>query len=1450
MADEFSKVDFRFPVSLLPVRLEARFAAKALRVRIYPDLIHANAHSLKLTEFEAQAGYAYWTALWADKGENTEQITLERERLGALLGARRALYVAGETEPLNWEKWDGGEPTFPEIETIEALPPVSADLLPDFWTWRLYNTSKVEIMRGRCKNDVATDLCMAPTFGEAESRIEAESSHDDEIAAFLKAQNLRWMVDFKAAVAAGMAFEIRLGDMVPRFGALLVAGVRINDDHGAAAEQLNDQFRAHWFSHGLDALPTGTVTNNTDDGTTDQTTALPDMDAVFEQNEERRPLLAAGRAALVRQSPPALLKMPAADTLSVSLGMNFGNILDRTPNADRLDGLGGAVFNTVTGTGLGQFYADAMATEWGGNAPIGGAYRAAARHHFDWVRASGPVPSLRVGAQPYGVLPIQARLNQETAAKEDVPIVSAILSLLHPFLASLPVATLDPEATDGIPDDSPEQAVIGLLEVLGAVPNPHALHLRTLTHNAAGDAARVVGALDAIEAIFSDPNTQKGMGWEVHLGGFRARITGVPNAHEPNAKAPLLAHQRAEVEALKSWILAGWITPLLQGDVIDIIEQDIDPLLDAYEEAWDAMPDILRRHFFRGGISDAPPAVDKPVGLMNFVHSTYDLEAQPVPTTVTADGTLEQLDSLLELALNELQSPGPVADRDSLLDAPAPLLHWLIDQAWMRVLPADAQELSAALALLQARIADPSGADKDDPDLTGLIAELDRLMRESLSLFMNRLDAWVTSFASKRLANLRADQPRGITIGGYGWLLDLKKTMEPVSQGFIHTHSMNHAATAAVLRSGWAGYGTSQATAPLSVDLTSDRMRGAMWILDAVRGGEDLAEVLGARFERMLHEDDLPLDRYIDDVRAIVNAGRGLPRPEAQIADGVAIARAFSTDLTPEEQTIRNDLLSLASPFTGGSAAALRNRRVRALYHQLAAELDAVADVTLAQSVHALAQGKDTQSGAMLNMLGDQEGAVPEIDLPYMPRQAQTITHRIAAICPGGTEAKRVDPLSVAEPGLWDWLAERLPAPEDVELPVRVPMANGRLRRIGTVRASELDITSVEMMALCGRGESQAGSPLGRLMRVRALAKYAARIADPGVVDLQFTANLRQRISVDQFGIVAGAARAALSRMRALTVVDLTPPGEVPTATLDGGALETRLATLTDRLVALKAQLEFAGSDPSLMLPIAARLAAIRVTGAAALGEAPEDAEVYQGVIEALAGRIDALRAAGDTDETLLAGGIGKVLTILPPIDLARDHPIFDAQDNGQVVRDVDTEGTLWFRQIRRTAEGADALGDFLDLVHALTPQASEQSGVLQLPVHDERWAAVATPKADTRDRMCLYIASGFKDVAKSRPLAGIVAATWVDAIPRADQQTGLAVHFDSPSARPPQAILLSMLDKPEKMATDDQVYDQLIGTLELTRLRAIGADRIAQLGHIAPATFLPGTVQLAEDKR
>jgi hypothetical protein len=120
--------------------------------------------------------------------------------------------------------------------------------------------------------------------------------------------------------------------------------------------------------------------------------------------------------------------------------------------------------------------------------------------------------------------------------------------------------------------------------------------------------------------------------------------------------------------------------------------------------------------------------------------------------------------------------------------------------------------------------------------------QLEWAFRGYLDLFSTRLDAWFTGLATARLADHRAGAGGACTsaAGGRGGTCDTTVAPAPRASEFVHTPSLAHATSTALLRNGrLANRGDDGAVFDLEV--TSDRVRRAMWLLEGVAQGQRLA---------------------------------------------------------------------------------------------------------------------------------------------------------------------------------------------------------------------------------------------------------------------------------------------------------------------------------------------------------------------------------------------------------------------------------------------------------------------------------------------------------------------------------------------------------------------------------------------------------------------------------
>ena len=296
-------------------------------------------------------------------------------------------------------------------------------------------------------------------------------------------------------------------------------------------------------------------------------------------------------------------------------------------------------------------------------------------------------------------------------------------------------------------------------------------------------------------------------------------------------------------------------------------------------------------------------------------------------------------------------------------------------------------------------------------------AEYTRLTGEALSCCTNRLDAWYTSVAAQRLADLRADQPTGVQLGCWGLLVDVRPNNGPAADspagwdpaiddgasgaavsrgpllapnrnvGYVHAPSLAQARTAGVLRAGeltHSGDGTTLA----SLDLTSRRARIARDMIDAVANGLPLGAVLGYRLERSL--GDAGLHDAVTHLRAAFPQRR---------SEGAAGAPAGADNVVPPEVLDGLDVWHAgdAAAALAGVAAGEQEALALALA-DLKVAVEAVADVLVAEGVHHITSGRAEAAGATFAAIAS--GSHPPLDLDVLrePRSGIAITNRLVLL--------------------------------------------------------------------------------------------------------------------------------------------------------------------------------------------------------------------------------------------------------------------------------------------------------------------------------------------------------------------------------------------------------------------------------------------------------------------
>ncbi len=722
--------------------------------------------------------------------------------------------------------------------------------------------------------------------------------------------------------------------------------------------------------------------------------------------------------------------------------------------------------------------------------------------------------------------------------------------------------------------------------------------------------------------------------------------------------------------------------------------------------------------------------------------------------------------------------------------------------------------------------------------------ELELRMRETLGLAMHRLDAWITAYAGQRVGELRRKNPTGIQIGGFGWVENLRpdEAGAAASQGYIHAPSMTQAATAAVLRSGYSAYSDGTSTSPFAIDLRSDRVRVARWIMDGVRQGQRLNDLLGYRFERYLHDHNL--DIWIDAVRDVVSehgttelAGSN----EMIVVDGLALLELWGEgdgtlgDVMPEVTDAANNV----QPFSELEPA---------LAH-LAWITDALADLTLAESVHAVVQGDYERASAVQNASALGDVPPPEVRSVLTPNSGMTITHKVVLVPQG--EASTWNQASTVrgslEPELEAWAAGIVGPPERVIYRVR----GGEDDPPETRSLADLNLAALDAIYLAPPGKSVGGSGLGAHIALDYRQRYAT--PEHPIPDVTTEADApigKDQISLAEFILLANSVRSALGGARPATGADFVLGTQEGVPGVDVGEMEGRAKQLikqVDRLVntlaagqnVMKTLMALSTFNLPEAVPTSRDSAALAEQAAAVLRTAQPRLEEARASLtppqgDAESSTADArLRRAQAAIASIMGRGFPAMPRFQAPLKRGwlRDESELGGGDPHTAMG--------WLLKMARVRPDLGALRDTITTAEALQDRALFPLWVAQVPHDDhEPWAGLTRPNDTGQDRLSLVMTTNGDARMMAGVVGGLVFDQWSERIPTDYEMTGLTFHFDAPTSRPPQALLLAL--PPAGEAWD---FELIVATVReafaLARLRAVAPETLDDYGQQIPAVYL-----------
>ncbi|MEV4627319.1 hypothetical protein AB0J90_13605 [Micromonospora sp. NPDC049523] len=400
------------PIALLPYRIETRYVPGAtvgpdgqpiprpgsdLLVRIYPDQIHFDAHEPGLTQVEKQARDEFVATGGHGPDPDAPEVVTAWARLVEQFGETRAAWIArrlaeGESlgeRPAAWSE------------------PVRARILPDRFVVLGYRFDRLVFQRET--SVVPRTLAVSPPPDQHVTPPPPPgpdaSGHLPD--GFAVPPGMGWMIDPAEGAANGMLLRIPLGPDQLQLDRLVVLGVRVETRAGEpgvadptrGAADLAALLAAHRFTDGLALLAQGTPTNNTDRARSGL--GEPGLAATTSRRELKPDRVTGGDGS-------------DGARLAAALGVPttvFGKAEGAAGRESRdAQAMNAALWPATWGYLLDRFLTDVGHT---GLEP----YR---RHFVDWVRGRGPLAALRIGNQPYGVLPVVSLLRYQADPADPV----------------------------------------------------------------------------------------------------------------------------------------------------------------------------------------------------------------------------------------------------------------------------------------------------------------------------------------------------------------------------------------------------------------------------------------------------------------------------------------------------------------------------------------------------------------------------------------------------------------------------------------------------------------------------------------------------------------------------------------------------------------------------------------------------------------------------------------------------------------------------------------------------------------------------------------------------------------------------------------------------------------------------------------------------------------------
>lgn len=1141
-----------------------------------------------LSVAEAAAISTYWQSVWLADG-NTGGVDAANAALTAAVGAARAALLISDYAPFNLT--DGPTPPLTKAQVALSVAfvvfppyPVTTERswtqapqvrqFPDCFVVLGFNGTAQTLEA--VSAPITLPLYTGPDPSADPNADPTSCIHPDGPDLFVP-DPLQWMVDFDRAVAAGMGLAIPLTaeQYATGFTRLLVVGLQLSTAAKDGPAALQELLAHHQASRsGFFLVAQGTPAHNAT-GASAGATPEDDADGSFD-DRKNRPLFTSVTDSTQKRDGQWLAEFLGLDPTFVA-GVH---------GSDGVDQMHARAMQTALWPATLGYWMDTLFTPNPGTTSIfSDAVIEETRSFFtSYVSGRGPLPAIRIGGQPYGILPVTAfsriqwfREDDKSRSGLSAAYLTGLYNLLRQLDADWTTMSQNAAWVDKVGD--PHQT---LLDIVGLNPSSVEYYSRSA---------------ESLDQLFNMFNRYAlGPAWVTALTNLKFQALAIALlrrfGYTGKALPDLLNHYFLTDNPQITTIIDD--RALSETDPIRAYTPDnrnyIQWLIDAASQSLDALREesgftnnqspqalfyLLLRHALMLGYYDTSYNFHRSAG---FLSAPELLAMRTEPTFVhiaEAPGTTESRFG----ALYKTES--------RITGSPALLVSDYISQQ-LFIAP-EAANFAAQINALEILANAPT-------------AKLERAFAEHIDTCSYRYDAWLLGLVNQHIqaqgaARAANKQGAGLYLGAYAWVEDLHPSTDQVvpaqlpadlaqqfpgtaplmldtaNGGFIHAPSIPHADAAAVLRAGFVAAQSGGANSgALSVNLSSDRVRVALALIEGIRNGQSLGALLGYQFELGLHDDYAlaEVDKFIYPLRkqfplvadALASTQTGPAVPiEAIEARNVLDGKKLVDQITKSNVTAYPWGVANLPAATAAEQAAL-NAEADALRNAY----DAIADLALAEGVYQAVQGNYDRVASTI-------AAYTTGNFPPEPGIVDTsppgigLTHRFGIqFCPGLVAPPGATPRAQAEPAVDDWLSNLLPSLDHMSCTVTWIDPITAANQQHAVTLADLGLRPIDALYLLKTDNVQAMAEIDDRIQRLVIANWNPR--PDATVQIQYITAPAGKFSIFESGPLLRNLRSLLTQSRALRATDVLRANDASqqdnsNVFVDPNRITTPLASLT-----------------------------------------------------------------------------------------------------------------------------------------------------------------------------------------------------------------------------------------------------------------------------------------------